>query len=315
MRREAETQAALDAALAENKRLRAEIEQLEGALARGSTPASNDSGAILCPPSASGIGEVTAPADKTAKVVLFRSLFRGREDVYAERWRMKDGNWGYRPAGRKNWEAVLASELGDRKKVDRQTRILYPLTDEVIRLHLSGKKTVGIYPLLLDETCWLLAADFDKATWQEDSLAFVATSRRSGLSAYLERSRSGNGGHVWIFFEHPLSAATARKVGCAILTQTMEQRHHLGLDSYDRFFPNQDTMLKGGFGNLIALPRQWMPRQDDKSVFVDESLRPYPDQWQLLASVRRVPADQVDWIVNHAARRGQVLGVRAPISD
>jgi hypothetical protein len=88
-------------------------------------------------------------------VALFRSLFRGREDVYAERWRMKDGKWGYRPAGLKNWEAVLASKPEDRRKVDRQTRTLYPLTDEVIRLHLSGKKTVGIYPLLLDETCWL----------------------------------------------------------------------------------------------------------------------------------------------------------------
>ena len=319
MRREEETQAALDRALAENRRLRAEVEQLKDALAGHSAPApesaSNDSGAVLCLPSASGIGEVTAPADKTAKVAFFRSLFRGREDVYAERWRMKDGNWGYRPAGRKNWEAVLASKPEDRSKVDRQTRTLYPLTDEVIRLHLSGKKTVGIYPLLSDETCWLLAADFDKATWQEDALAFVATSKRLGLSAYLERSRSGNGGHVWIFFERPLPAALARKVGCAILTQTMEQRHHLGLDSYDRFFPNQDTMPKGGFGNLIALPLQWMPRQDGNSLFVDDSLRPYPDQWQLLASVRRVAADQVDWIVNDATRRGQVLGVRASISD
>ena len=318
MRREEETQAALEAALVENKRLRAEIELLKNPPAGHSAPvpesASNDSGAFLCPPSA-GISEVTPPADKAAKVALFRSLFRGREDVYAERWRMKNGDWGYRPAGLKNWEAVLASKPEDRRKVDRQTRTLYPLTDEVIRLHLSGKKTVGIYPLLLDETCWLLAADFDKSTWQEDALAFVATSRRLGLSAYLERSRSGNGGHVWIFFERPLPAAMVRKVGCAILTQTMEARHHLGLDSYDRFFPNQDTLPKGGFGNLIALPLQWMPRQDDKSVFVDDSLCPYPDQWQLLASVRRVPADQVDWIVNDATRRGQVLGVRASVSD
>ena len=119
MRCEEETQAALEAALAENKRLRAEIEQLEDALARHSTPAASGFGAIPCLPGASEIGEATTPADKAAKVALFRSLFRGREDVYAERWRMKDGNWGYRPAGRKNWEAVLASEPEDRKKVDR----------------------------------------------------------------------------------------------------------------------------------------------------------------------------------------------------
>jgi hypothetical protein len=105
-----------------------------------------------------------------AKVVLFRSLFRGREDVYAERWRMKDGTWAYRPASKKDWQAVLASRPEDHKKVDRETRTLYAVTDEVIRQHLTGKKTIGIYPLLVDETCWLLAADLDMAAWQEDSL-------------------------------------------------------------------------------------------------------------------------------------------------
>ena len=217
-----------------------------------------------------------------AKIALFRSLFRGREDIYAERWRTKDGTWAYRPAGKKNWLAVLASRPEEHKKVDRETRTLYALTDEVIRQHLTGKKTIGIYPLLLDETCWLLAADFDKKTWQEDSLAFLATCQRAGIAAYLERSRSGNGGHVWIFFETPVAAVLARKMGCALLTRTMERRHHLGLDSYDRFFPNQDTLPKGGFGNLIALPLQWMPRQNGNSLFVDDNLRPYPDQWQLL---------------------------------
>jgi superfamily II DNA or RNA helicase len=319
MPRDQKLQAELEAALSESQRLRDEVRQLKDLLAKHSIPlpesAEEVSGGISCLPQPSEIAQFSRPPDKESKVALFRSLFRGREDVYAERWRMKDGNWGYRPAGRKNWDAFLAGRPEDHKKVDRQTRILYPLTDEAVRLHLAGKKTIGIYSLLPDETCWLLAADFDKTTWQEDALAFVATSKRLGLSAYLERSRSGNGGHVWIFFEHPLAAALARKMGCAILTQTMEQRHHLGLDSYDRFFPNQDTMPKGGFGNLIALPLQWTPRQDGNSVFVDDSLRPYPDQWQLLASVRRVPADQVEWIVNDATRRGRVLGVRASISD
>jgi len=222
---------------------------------------------------------------------------------------------GYRPAGQKDWEAILASRPEDRKKVDRQTRTLYPFTDEVVKLHLTGKKAIGIYPLLTDETCWLLAADFDKKTWQDDALAFVATCHRMNVPAYLERSRSGNGGHVWIFFERPFSAMHARMMGCAILTQTMERRHHLGLDSYDRFFPNQDTLPKGGFGNLIALPLQWMPRQNGNSVFVDDALHPYPDQWQLLASVRRIQHDQVEWIVNDASRRGQVVGVRTALTD
>jgi hypothetical protein len=157
-------------------------------------------------------------------------LFRGREDIYAERWRTKDGTWAYRPAGKKNWQAVLASRKEEQRKVDRQTRTLYALTDEVIRQHLTGKKTIGIYPLLGDETCWLLATDFDKKTWQEDSLAFIATCQHAEVPAYLERSRSGNGGHVWIFFELPIPSVLARKMGCALLTQTMERRHHLGLD-------------------------------------------------------------------------------------
>ncbi len=228
---------------------------------------------------------------------------------------MKDGKWGYRPDDQKDWNALRAASPEDRKKIDQQTRVLYPLTDEVVRQHLEGKKTVGVYPLLTDETCWFLAADFDKSTWQEDALEFVTTCRKLGVPAYLERSRSGNGGHVWMFFDRATSAVLARKMGCAILTQTMERRHSLGLNSYDRFFPNQDTMPQGGFGNLIALPLQWSPRQVGNSLFVDDTMQPYPNQWQLLVSVRRIAADQVDWTVNDAARRGQVLGVRASVAE
>jgi hypothetical protein len=243
-------QARLTAALADRQRLQNEVQRLKEILAEHS---------ILLPeakkeqpeiqrqlPARSEVAQIATLTDNQAKITLLRSLFRGREDVYAERWRTKDGTWAYRPASERNWSAVLASRPEDHKKVDRQTRTLYPITDEVVRQHLAGRKTVGIYPLLLDETCWLLAADFDKATWQEDSLAFLATCQRAGVPAYLERSRSGNGGHVWIFFERPILAVLARKMGCALLTQTMERRHHVGLDSYDRFFPNQDTLPKEG---------------------------------------------------------------------
>jgi superfamily II DNA or RNA helicase len=311
--------ARLESALAEGQRLREEARQLKALLAQHSIPLP-EVRALQSPserylPVPADISQGGTLSDNPAKVALFRSLFRGREDVYAERWRMKDGTWAYRPAGKKDWQAVLASRPEDHKKVDRETRTLYAVTDDVIRQHLTGNKTIGIYPLLIDETCWLLAADFDKATWQEDSLAFLATCKRARIPAYLERSRSGNGGHVWIFFEVPISAVLARKMGCALLTQTMESRHHLGLDSYDRFFPNQDTLPKGGFGNLIALPLQWMPRQSGNSVFVDDDLRPYPDQWQLLLSIRRVAADQVEWIVSDATRRGQVMGVKYSMTD
>ena len=309
----------LQAALAQSQRLQEEIRTLKELLAQRSIPLP-DNRPILpaqerCLPGRDDLSTIVAPDTNEAKIRLFHSLFRGRPDVYAERWRTKSGEWAYRPAGERDWQAFLSSPLEDRKRVDRQTRQYFPLTEDVIRQHLTGRKTVGLYPLLTDESCWLLAADFDKKTWQEDALAFVRTCHNMRVPAYLERSRSGNGGHVWIFFETAVPAVLARKMGCSILTHTMDQRHYLGLDSYDRFFPNQDTMPKGGFGNLIALPLQWVPRQNGNSVFVDGNMCPYPDQWRVLTSVQRVPADQVEWIVNDATRRGQVLGVRISLTD
>jgi hypothetical protein len=174
----------------------------------------------------------------------------------------------------RDWKAYLRAKGEDRKKVDRQTRKFRSLTDEVVRGHLVGDHTIGIYPLLQDETCWFLAVDFDKKTWQKDSAAFLAVCRELNVPAALERSRLGNGGHVWIFFERAIPAITARKLGCAILTRTMESRH---------FFPNQDTMPKGELGSLIALPLQKLPRADGNSVFVDTEFRPYGDQWTFLA--------------------------------
>jgi hypothetical protein len=207
------------------------------------------------------------------RIALFRSLFHGRDDVYAVRWENADGRSGYMPEADRDWKAYLHARDEDRKKVDRQTRKFRPLTDEVVRGHLVGDHTIGIYPLLQDETCWFLAVDFDKKTWQKDAIAFLAVCRELSVPAALERSRSGNGGHVWIFFDRSLAATTARKLGCVILTRAMEFRHQLGLDSYDRFFPNQDTMPKGGLGNLIALPLQKLPRADGNSVFVDAEFR------------------------------------------
>jgi hypothetical protein len=128
------------------------------------------------------------------------------------------------------------------------------------------------------------------------------------VPAALERSRSGKGGHIWIFFERALPAITARKLGCLLLTRTMERRHQVGLDSYDRFFPNQDTMPKGGFGNLIALPLQFAPRKAGNSVFIDSDFRVLPDQWQFLSTIRRLSADAAEEIVAAAQRKGDLIG-------
>ena len=142
------------------------------------------------------------------------------------------------------------------KCADCAQRELLPLDDTVLREHLTGRRTIGIYPLPSDETCWFLALDFDKAAWQADVKAFLTTSETLGLPAYAEISRSGRGAHVWLFFNRRWLAQRARALGCALLTQTLAHRHEVGLDSYDRLFPNQDTLPKGGFGNLIALPLQ-----------------------------------------------------------
>jgi hypothetical protein len=134
---------------------------------------------------------------------------------------------------------------------------ILPITDEAVIDHLQGRHVVGVYPLLNDETCWFLAVDFDKGSWREDVAAFVETCRSARVPVAIERSRSGNGAHAWFFFATPIPAALARKMGCFFITETMARRHELSMESYDRLFPNQDTMPRGGFGNLIALPLQY----------------------------------------------------------
>jgi len=253
--------------------------------------------------SSSDIDLVTNLSAPDAKIALFRKLFRGRDDVYAVHWKGRNGRSGYSPAAQREPNDAF-------KTPDHKNRKYFPLTDAVIRNHLLGKQTVGIYPLLLDETCWFLAIDFDKQAWQTDASAFITTCERIGLPAVLERSRSGNGGHVWLFFESPLSACTARRLGCYLLTTTMERRHSIGLDSYDRLFPNQDTLPKGGFGNLIALPLQRGPRELGNSVFIDNNFMPYVDQWAFLSTIRKIAADEIETILSKVTSNGAIIGVR-----
>lgn len=307
----------LRVALAECSRLREENTRLRRSLAEHniSIPAYLESKAT---PSAEkdAAADAKSIADQIKhRVALFRSLFRGREDVYAVRWEGSGGRSGYMPKSDRDWKAYNASKAEDRKRTDRKTRKLWPLTDQAVEDHLRGRQTIGIYPLLLDETCWFLAVDFDKSAWQQDALAFLDTCRELGVPAALERSRSGNGGHVWIFFARAIPAVTARKLGCLILTRTMEHRHQVGLDSYDRFFPNQDTMPKGGLGNLIALPLQMIPRKSGNSLFVDFEFQPYPDQWQFITTIRRMTERAAEQLIAEAQRDGDVIGVRISLAD
>ena len=294
-------------ALTECERLREENRQLREGVGRVHIETQKPESSPTVITSLAAVA-ISAKSSSKEKIKLFRELFRGREDVYAVRWEGRNGKTGYSPACRKTWSASFRNKSDEPKEY-------FPLTDQVIQNHLTGKLTVGIYPLLTGETCWFLAADFDKASWQDDVRAVLATCREWNVPAAVERSRSGRGGHIWMFFEAALPAGLARKLGAAILTRTMECRHQVGLDSYDRFFPSQDTMPKGGFGNLIALPLQHLPRGHGNSVFLNSDFVPYPDQWAFFSSIRRMQFAEVEAIAREAERNGQIIGVRRSITN
>jgi superfamily II DNA or RNA helicase len=257
-----------------------------------------------------GRSSVNSDAPLFERINLFRSLFHGREDIYAKFWQNKQTfKIGYTPVCLHEWDPGLCQKPAT-KCNDCLNRELAPLTNKVIENHFDGKITVGIYPLLKDDKCAFLAIDFDKGSWFEDSAAFIETCRLIGVPAVLERSRSGNGGHIWIFFSEVVPAAKARNLGCYLLTQTMSRRYQLGMDSYDRLFPNQDTVPKGGFGNLIALPLQKGPGEKGNSLFVDDNFKPYSDQWSFLATIKRLNSSALDEVISEAVRTGQIIGVR-----
>ena len=250
------------------------------------------------------------PTTSAEKVALFRSLFRGREDIYSVMWtNHRKKKTGYALACGNEWVRDVCKKPRVRCG-DCPNQEFLPVTDRVIRDHLRGIHVAGVHPLLIDETCWFLAADFDKGEWMKDVAAFRETCASAGLPVSIERSRSGDGAHAWFFFDAPVPAVTARRMGCYLITKAMSTRLDIEGTSYDRLFPNQDTMPRGGFGNLIALPLQHASRARGNSIFVDEEFHPFTDQWAYLASVRCIPASTVERVAADAVRRGQVLAVR-----
>ena len=303
----------------ECERLRAENQRLNKDLARyrakyGELPETDRGGEIgmqsaeavkfdknkISAPS-SNIAVVTNQSPSEEKIKLFRSLFRGREDVYAKRWHSeKNGKSGYQPVCLNEWNTWLC----DKRKTkcsECKNRKFASLDDGAIYKHLQGRSpngtdVVGIYPLIEDEYCRFLAMDFDGSSWEDYIVAVRAVCKKHEIPFLVERSRSGLGGHVWFFFKEKARALNVRKFGALLLNGAMQMRHSIRFSAYDRLFPNQDYMPKGGFGNLIALPLQGMARRRGNSVFVDENLVPYSDQWQVLSNVSRIDVEKLkEW--------------------
>ncbi|RKT98698.1 DEAD/DEAH box helicase [Burkholderia sp. Nafp2/4-1b] len=295
--------------LAELVRLHAENVRLT-ALLPTTVPAPGKSApTVRREPSPAGRNTSAPILSPDQKVQLFRRLFRGRTDVYPLRWESRNsGKSGYAPACANEWRTGICDKPRIRC-ADCGHRVLLPLDDQVIYAHLAGDHTVGLYPLMPDSTSYLLAVDFDEEDWREDAMAFRQSCEELGVPVSLEISRSGNGAHAWIFFSSAVTAREARRMGAAIISHTCARTRQLELSSYDRLFPNQDVLPKGGFGNLIALPLQKQPRERGCSVFVDERFEPYADQWAYLAAVPMMDGRDIEGVIFRATGGAHPLDV------
>lgn len=295
--------------LAELARLHAENVRLTALLPTTVPTPGRSVPAVRREPSPSGRNTSAPILSPDQKVQLFRRLFRGRTDVYPLRWESRNsGKSGYAPACANEWRTGICEKPRIRC-ADCGHRVLLPLEDRVIYAHLAGDHTVGLYPLMLDSTCYLLAVDFDEDGWREDAMAFRQSCEGLGVPVSLEISRSGNGAHAWIFFSSAVTAREARRMGAAIISHTCARTRQLELSSYDRLFPNQDILPKGGFGNLIALPLQKQPRERECSVFVDERFEPYADQWAYLAAIRMMDGRDIEGVIFRATGGAHPLDV------
>lgn len=276
-----------DDLVTENRELRSELDRLRGLLGLDVRSASGHEQSwepTLFSEAARG-ADVDHTSTVSDKLALFRTLFGGRTDVYAHRWENPStAKSGWSPTVRGGWSSG-----------NKRSKEYLPLTDDVFESHLRGEATIGIYPLLRGDTCTLLACDFDGDGWPLDALALLDACHSAQVPAVLERSRSGDGAHVWVFFESPVPATSARAMGMGLLRQAMTKRAELDLASYDRFFPSQDFMPRGSFGNLIALPLHGECVQRGTTVFLDPTtMAPWEDQWAFLSSVARMSAAAVD---------------------
>lgn len=249
------------------------------------------------------------------KISLFMEYFRGRSDVFAHLWvNNRTGKKGYSPACKNEWVRTLCKKPAV-KCSECPHQAFVPLDGNAVRQHLSGSQVVGIYPMLQNEACYFLAMDFDKENWLVDLSALRSTCDEEGVPVAVERSRSGFGGHAWVFFNEEIPAVLARKLGSYLITRTMDKRYQMDMKSYDRLFPNQDTLPKGGFGNLIALPFQKEAVRNGNSIFIDKNRSPYADQWGFLKSIRKMTYHEIQAIADKGMRIGQIIAARQSPTD
>ncbi|WP_052295838.1 DEAD/DEAH box helicase [Parasphaerochaeta coccoides] len=243
------------------------------------------------------------------RLALFTEYFRGRTDVYARKWISRDGKKkGYTPVVKPRFKVWNSQKQRYDVVSHGQTDIYEHLTDNVLMKHLATKSdtsaVIGLYPMVDTDECYLSAMDFDGTSWQQDVSAVMQVCKEHGLPCLLERSQSGNGGHLWFFFKDRIKARKARSMCSSILSFAMGFHAGLSMSSYDRLFPSQDVVTQDGLGNLIALPLQGFARQKGNSVFIAEDFSTLPNQWSALRDTRKLSEDEVDDFLSHAMERG-----------
>lgn len=268
------------------------------------------------------------------KFELFALLFAGRPDVHAKRWQSaKTGKSGYSPYCQNAFDRTYCTKgvKGAEKSscMNCEHRAFPPISLAEFREHLRGEKencsdVLGAYPMDAEEMCSFIVADFDNENRKEGedaavidgvesfemlkkaALAFRQTCLKNTIPAYLEISRSGEGMHVWVFFADRIEGRQARRLCAAMLMRAMNEYPDIRFNSYDRLIPNQDMLPKNGIGNLIALPLQGRAGKRRHSVFVDGDIVMYPDQWEFLSMVRRLPAKDAAAILMKSDPAGEL---------